>query len=120
MNVARGDLWWATLDPTQGSEQAGRRPVVIIQNDVINSFTSTFLAIPLTTNLRRAQLPSSVLLPRGSAGLSEDSVALCHQHRVLDRQRLVARIGALETDLLLQVEAALLFTVGIVSGSSGE
>ena len=47
-------------------------------------------------------------------------MALCHQLRVLDRQRLVARIGALEADLLLQVEAALLFTVGIVSGSSGE
>ena len=117
MNVSRGEVWWASLDPTLGSEQAGRRPVLVIQNDAINRFTSTVLAIPLTANLRRAQLPSSVLLPRGAAGLPEDSVVLCHQLRVLDSQRLTARIGSVDQAHLLQVEAAILFTIGIDSGA---
>ena len=115
MTVARGEIWWANLDPTLGSEQAGRRPVLVIQNDAINGFSSTVLAIPLTTNLRRGRLPSAVSLPRGAAGLSEESVVLCHQLRVLDLRRLVSRIGRVDESHLLQVEAAILFTIGITS-----
>jgi len=54
MIVKRGEIWLAELNPIRGSEQAGTRPVLILQNNSINRFTSTFLAIPLTTNLRRA------------------------------------------------------------------
>ena len=60
MTIKRGDVWLANLSPTQGSEQTGIRPVIIFQNNTINKFTSTLLAIPLTTNLRRAKLPSCV------------------------------------------------------------
>ena len=120
MNISRGELWWASLDPTKGSEQAGRRPVVVVQCNAINAFTTTVLAIPLTTNLRRAQLPSCVLIPQGAGGLAADSVALCHQLRVLDTQRLAERIGVLDSMRLLQIESALLFTLGITSlGGAG-
>lgn len=88
MIIKRGEIWLAEFNPIRGSEQAGTRPVLILQNDSINRFTSTFLAIPLTTNLRRASLPTCVLLPEGEDGLAKDSVALCHQLRVLDKSRL--------------------------------
>jgi mRNA interferase MazF len=113
LSVRRGQLWWARLDPTVGSEQSGRRPVLVLQNNAINAFTTTALTLPLTTNLRRAQLPSCVLLPRGSGGLIADSIVLCHQLRVLDTSRLTELIGTLEPHLVLQVENALLFTLGI-------
>ena len=58
MTVQRGDIWLANLNPIRGSEQAGIRPVLVFQNDAINRFTTTVLAIPLTTNMRRAVLPS--------------------------------------------------------------
>jgi mRNA interferase MazF len=58
MTVKRGEIWYAELSPTRGSEQAGLRPVLIVQNDAVNRFTTTVLAVPLTTNLRRAALPS--------------------------------------------------------------
>ena len=74
MSVIRGEIWTAELDPTQGSEQAGRRPVLVLQNDAINRFTTTVLAIPLTTNLRRASLPSCVQVTQGDGGLASDSV----------------------------------------------
>ena len=54
MTVKRGEIWLAELNPTRGSEQAGTRPVLILQNNSINRFTNTFLTIPFTTNLRRA------------------------------------------------------------------
>jgi mRNA interferase MazF len=109
----RGELWWATLDPILGSEQAGRRPVLIFQNNSISQFTTTFLAIPLTTTRRRAQLPSAVFIPAAGTGLPADSVALCHQTRVLDQTRLHARLGAVTSELLQEVADALLFTLGI-------
>jgi mRNA-degrading endonuclease toxin of MazEF toxin-antitoxin module len=47
MIVQRGEIWFANLNPTRGSEQAGMRPVLILQNDAINRLTTTELAIPL-------------------------------------------------------------------------
>ena len=113
MNPTRGEVWWAILDPVVGSEQGGRRPVLVLQNDVISSFTSTILAVSLTTNLRRAQLPSSAFVPRAGTGLAADSVALCHQLRVLDTTRFRGKIGAVASEVLLQVEYATLFALGI-------
>src|SRR5262249_37413268 len=99
----------------------GRRPVLILQTNTISTFTSTVVAVPLTTVLRRAQLPSSALIPAHGTGLAEDSVALCHQLRVLDKARLTSRIGLVSPEVLLQVEYAALFTLGIsqVSPSGG-
>ena len=114
MSVKRGEVCLANLNPTRGSEQAGTRPVLILQHDVVSRFTTTLLAIPLTTNLRRAALPSCVRVAQGEGGLARDSVALCHQLRVLDRARLQGRLGAVNQATLAAVESCVLFTLGIV------
>lgn len=114
MTVKRGEIWLAELSPIRGSEQAGTRPVLILQNNSINRFTSTFLAIPLTTNLRRASLPTCVLLSEGEGGLVKDSVALCHQLRVLDKSRLMHRLGSVSEFTLDAVDRCVVFTIGIV------
>ena len=114
MIIKRGEVWLAELNPVRGSEQAGTRPVLIIQNNSINRFTNTFLTIPLTTNLRRASLPTCVLLSEGEGGLLKDSVALCHQLRVLDKSRLVRRLGSVSGLTLDALDRCVLFTIGIV------
>ncbi len=114
MLIARGEIWLAEPNPTRGSEQAGTRPVLILLNNSINRFTTTFLAIHLTTNLRRASLPTCVFLPEGEGGLAKDSVALCHQLRVLDKSRLKHRLGLLSGLALAPVERCVLFTIGVV------
>ncbi len=114
MTVRRGEVWLADLNPTRGSEQAGTRPVIIFQNNSINRFTSTFLTIPLTTNLRRASLPTCVLVRQGEGGLSKDSVALCHQLRVLDGARLKRRLGSVSAETMAAIQSRVLFTTGIV------
>ena len=78
--IKRGEVWLANLNPTQGSEQAGIRPVIIFQNDIVSQFSTTILAIPLTTNQRRASLPICMAIAQGDGGLVEDSVALCFQN----------------------------------------
>ena len=112
MIVKRGEVWLANLDPIRGSEQAGTRPVIIFQNDLINHVTKTVVSIPLTTNLRRASLPSCLLISHNEGGLATDSVALCHQVRVLDKTRLQRRLGELRPQTLTALENKMLFTMG--------
>ncbi len=114
MTIQRGEVWLAELGTTRGSEQTGTRPVLILQNNSINRFTSTFLSIPFTTNLRRASLPTCVLIQKGEGGLVNDSVALCHQLRVLDKSRLKHRLGSMSEQRLSKVEHCVLFTTGII------
>jgi mRNA interferase MazF len=113
MTVNRGEVWLADLNPTRGSEQAGTRPVLIFQNNVINKYTTTILAIPLTTNLRRAPLPSCAQISQGEGGLGNDSVALCHQLRVLDKTRLIRKLGAVSAKTISAIESCVKFTMGI-------
>ncbi len=113
MTVARGDVWLANLNPTQGSEQAGVRPILVVQNNAINAYTTTVVTVPMTTNQRRASLPSSVSIRRGEAGLSNDSIVLCHQVRVIDRTRQQHKLGSVTEQTIAAVESALLFTLGI-------
>jgi mRNA interferase MazF len=61
MTVKRGEVWLADLNPTRGSEQGGTRPVIIFQNDIVSRFSTTVITIPLTTNLRRASLPTGCI-----------------------------------------------------------
>lgn len=114
MTIKRGEVWLADLNPIRGSEQAGIRPVLIFQNDTINAFTTTVVTIPFTTNLRRAALPSCVRVTTGDGGLSSDSVALCHQLRVLDAVRLIRRLGSVSQPTMTAIERCVLFTLGIV------
>jgi mRNA interferase MazF len=109
----RGEIWVAELDPIRGSEQAGVRPVLVVQTEAINRFSSTVVAIPLTSNLRRAALPSCTRIVKGEGGLAVDSIALCHQIRAMDKTRLREKLGSISSETLLAVERCMLFTLGI-------
>jgi mRNA interferase MazF len=113
MTVKRGEIWLADLNPIRGSEQAGTRPVLIFQNNLINKYTTTILAIPLTTNLRRASLPSCVQISKAEGGLTSDSVALCHQLRVLDKTRLMRKPGTISPKTVSSIEICVKFTMGM-------
>ncbi|MDY6782197.1 MAG: type II toxin-antitoxin system PemK/MazF family toxin [Cyanobacteriota bacterium] len=107
----RGDVYLADLSPSRGSEQAGIRPIIIVQRDDIERFTRTAIAIPLTTNLRRARVPGTVVIPVGEGGLSQDSVALCYQIVTLDRQRLRRKLGMLSSAYLSALNEAIAYTL---------
>lgn len=68
--MIRGEVWLAALDPVRGSEQAGTRPVLILQADPLNSFLRTVVIVPLTTNLQWARLPFCVPVNAGDGGLA--------------------------------------------------
>lgn len=108
--MKRGDVYWADLIPRSGSEQKGRRPVIIISHDGFNLTPGwrSIIVVPISTSTTQARRgPTAVHLPKGTAGLRKVSVALCHQVTTLDRAKLTQHIGTLSTDLLMQVENAL-------------
>ena len=107
MEVVRGAVYWADLNPTRGTEQAGRRPVLVVQTDRANTASPHTIIVPLTTKIRQALLPSHVFVGAGTGGLSEDSVALCEQIRVCDRSRLGQRVGTLPPQVMDRVGQAL-------------
>jgi mRNA interferase MazF len=111
--MTRGDVFLANLNPVKGSEQEGIRPVLVFQNDALNRFMRTVVVIPFTTNLKRATLPSCHLVRAGDGGLHEDSVALCHQMRVLDTSRLMTRLGTLSAMTMGEIGQKVVFTLGI-------
>ena len=113
MPLRRGDVYLANLDPTKGSEQAGKRPVLIFEHDGLCNVGATVVVIPFTGNLRRAKLPTCLLIPAGEGGLRSDSVALCHQIRALDRSGLVEYWGRLTPSWLAAVERTVAFTLGM-------
>ena len=97
-------IFLASLDPTKGSEQAGRRPVLVISREQINHLLPVINVIPLTSRKSVARLvyPNEVLLPAGVAGLKADSIALCYQIRTLDKSRLERDWGELDDGNLRQ------------------
>lgn len=108
--MKRGEVYWANLVPRSGSEQQGRRPVVIISGDAFNQAQNwaSIIVVPLSTSIVQLERgPSAILLPQKTAGLRKDSVALCHQITTLDRSKFARRIGRLTWLELSQVEAGL-------------
>lgn len=88
MEIARGDIFLVDLNPVVGTEQAGVRPVLVIQIDRANKVSPHTIIIPFTTKIREAILPSHTKILKGVGGLKEDSVLLCEQIRG-KRQRAV-------------------------------
>ncbi len=113
MLIKRGDLYWVNLDPAKGSEQAGRRPVLVIQNDVGNEFAHTVIVAPLTTKAFTKPYPTNVFLPQGVGGLKENSTILLSQIRTIDKARLERKIGRLSPAYLQQVNRAIAISLGL-------
>lgn len=105
--MKRGEVWIADLDPVLGSEQAGIRPVLIIQSDFLNGFLRTTIIVPCTTNLKLARFGSCTRLAAGEGGLPRESVALCHQVKVVDKTRLKLRLGQVTPETLKRVKTSL-------------
>jgi len=89
MRYHKWEIAWAGLDPTQGNEQAGRRPVLIFCNEAIAGPVGLAAIIPLTSwKENRRVYPTEVLLSVESTGLPNPSLALGHQLRTVSARRL--------------------------------
>ncbi len=108
----RGDIFRARLDPTEGSEQAGTRPIIVVSRDSINAFSSVVVGVPTTdaSNVKRTY-PSHVFLSRDSGGLAMDSIAKTEQIRAIEVSRFDGYYGRLAPVDMARIDAALKITL---------
>ncbi len=113
MVVAQGEVWWADLPEPGGSGAEFRRPVLIVQGDALNrSRLATVVCVPLTSNLKWANAPGNVQLPKKITGLSKDSVANVSSIVAIDRDVLAERAGKLSPSKLNLVLAGIDIILG--------
>lgn len=97
--INRGDIFYAKLGHTLGSEQWGNRLVVIVQNDIGNKYSPTTIILPITKKIhRKAKLPTHYNLKADY--LNYDSTILAEQIRVIDKRRLKRKLGKLDTNIM--------------------
>jgi len=89
------EIWFANLDPTKGSEQAGYRPVVILSGNLLNKYLQIVIIAPLTTKIKNYK-GNPILEPSFKNGLSKTSEILIFHIRSISKNRLVSKIGEID------------------------
>ena len=105
--ISRGEIYVADLNPYQGFEQGGIRPVVILQNDSGNYFSSTTIVASLTSHVAI----------NSREDLEHDSIIMCEQIRTIDKSKLIRYLDRLDEYEMEEVEEALSVSLGCFDDS---
>lgn len=90
--MRQGEIWFADLNPAKGSEQSGKRPVVIVSGNTLNDALPIVIVVPITSKVK--SYPTCILLLANKThGLSKDSEAIPFQIRAIAKKRLTKYIG---------------------------
>jgi mRNA interferase MazF len=106
MIIKRGGIYFAKLDPTQGSEINKTRPVLVVSNDINNQYSKTITIIPITSNTKTVR-SFEVFIPAGEANLPKESKVKCDQIRTIDNSRILNKVGNLSSIIMADIEVAL-------------
>jgi len=105
--IKRGDIFYADLGVPLGCEQGGKRPVIVVQNNVGNKHAPTVMIAPLTTR-KKNLLPTHIEIEESQlTGVRVPSIVLLEQVRTIDKQRMRNRMGVVPPDTLEQINKAL-------------
>ena len=109
----RNEIYATVLPTTSKSVQYGRRPVLIVQNDVGNKHSPTVIAAAITSKLSKSRLPTHIDVYGSDVGLARDSVVLLEQIRTIDKKRLKEKMGHLDDGLMHAVDEAITVSFGL-------
>ena len=111
--IKRGDIFYADLNPVVGSEQGGRRSVLIISNDIGNTHSPTVIIVPITSRVHtKAKLPTHTEV-NSFEGLDKNSLILAEQICTIDKQRLREYLGTLDRRFIDSADKALAISIGL-------
>jgi mRNA interferase MazF len=108
--ILRGDILWANLDPTQGHEQFGSRPVLVLSQNIFNERSGTVIAVALTSQRPSAGFPLTLEL--SDSRLPKKSWVKISQIRTLSVQRLGKKLGKATPQELADIIEGLIEIVG--------
>lgn len=112
-SVKRGDVLRIRFDPSEGSEQAGERPALVISPDIINERAPIILVAPLTTRKTERVYPFEALIEPPEGGLSQRSKVMPLHIRGVDRVRITGVYGTLSPSTMQSVDEAIRIAVGL-------
>ncbi len=112
--IIRGEIVVANLEPVKGSEQGGTRPVLIIQNDIGNKYSTTTIIAPITSNIMKQEYPTNVLIKKEDSKLKLDSTILLNQIKTIDKSRIMKRIGLLDNFTMNKVDRAIKVSLDLI------
>ena len=112
----RGEIYFADLDPHYGSEQGGKRPVIVIQNNTGNKFAPTVIVAAVTSKVtKKPNQPTHVLIDRNPA-FSRPSMVLLEQIFTIDKERIQRLLGQTTPDEMYQINEALMNSLDLNGG----
>ena len=111
--IRRGEIFLTNLEPVKGSEQGGIRPVLIIQNDIGNQYSTTIIVAPITSRIFEKEFPTNVFVSKKDSKLDKDSTILLNQIRTIDKRRIIKRIGVLDSFTMNKVDRALKISLAL-------
>ncbi|MBO4437971.1 MAG: type II toxin-antitoxin system PemK/MazF family toxin [Spirochaetaceae bacterium] len=110
--MTRGEIWWVDFGIPLGSEVGFKRPVIILQNNILNeSNLKTTVVLPLTTNTLYADIPNNILLAKEVTGLPKDSVTQPHLLVHVDKRRLSEKVKKLDSSVLDKIMQGVIATI---------
>ena len=109
----RNEIYATVLPTTSKSVQYGRRPVLIVQNDVGNRHSPTVIAAAITSRQDKNRLPTHIEVQADKCGLARDSIVLLEQIRTIDKKRLGDKMGELDLNSMNKVNTALSISFGL-------
>ncbi len=101
----RGEIYYADLSPVVGSEQGGYRPVLILQNNKGNKYSTTVIVAPISSRMTKNDLPTHVIIE--PIFLEKKSVILLEQIRTIDKKRIDEKLGSLTLITMEKVDQAI-------------
>lgn len=107
----RGEIWLVNWNPARGSEQAGKRPALVIQNDIGNEHASTTIVAALSTTIRI--YPMNVLIEPPQGGLTKPSIIKTGQILTVSKDRLEKKLGLIEDKKMVEVDRALRLSLAL-------
>jgi len=112
--MRRGDIHWVDFGVPKGSEQGGRRPALIIQNDVGNRSSITTIIAAITSTLYDVEYPFHVRISAIESGLKKDSTVKLEQIRTISNERLIGFIGHLSKEKMKEIDEAMRVSLGLI------
>ncbi len=104
--MKQGELWYANLNPSKGSEQAGMRPIVILSGNLLNEHLNIVICCPLTTKIKNYK-GNLVLNPNSENKLKKKSEILTFHIRSVSKERLTKKIGTISSEQIAQLKTYL-------------
>ena len=108
MVIRKGSIYWVDFSPGKGSEPTGRRPRLVIQNDILNdSNLNTVIMLAITSTMKFGELPGNVVLRKGEANIPKKCVINVTQIKSVDKQSIKEKIGTLSQKRIDEIHEGL-------------